>query len=278
MLDLKILGLMFKEEYRLQQSFFSQSYFLASTLVLMAFTFIMGVSLPMLRRAIPIDDLLLVAHWIILFYGLAVGGFALMGDRVLERRFGSVSMIWGTAHTLPITFKRLFALFYVKDTLYYIFLTILPMILGLALAALLVPISPWSLLYLFGSLTLSFLLGISASVLLFTIVARVGGQVIAGLAIIIAAGLLVSRANVWDVAMGLPPLRFYYSHSWWMALLSLAVAVVLSGVAVFFVRDAPSPRERRADEAYTRLDRILRMAGGLGRCWRRTCLTWSGAE
>ncbi|MBU4221550.1 MAG: hypothetical protein KKD46_06860 [Euryarchaeota archaeon] len=75
MLDLNILKLMFKEEFRLQASFFNRSYFLFSSLTIVLFTFIMGATLPMLRHAVAIDDLLLVAHWVLLFYGLGVGGF-----------------------------------------------------------------------------------------------------------------------------------------------------------------------------------------------------------
>ncbi len=150
---------MFKEEFRLQASFFNRSYFLFSSLTIVLFTFIMGATLPMLRRAVAIDDLLLVAHWVLLFYGLGVGGFAMFGDRILERRFGSVSLLLASGYTLP-------------------------MILGLALASVLVPISLSSLLFLFVSLTLSFLLGISFSVLLFAALARLGAT-----ALVIAAPL-----------------------------------------------------------------------------------------
>jgi hypothetical protein len=180
-LDIKILKLMFKEEFRLHASFFNRSYLPFSSLAIIIFTFIMGATLPMLRRVVTIDEILLVAHWILLFYGLGVGGFAMFADRILERRFGSVSLLLTSSYTLPIRFIRLFFLFYIKDTLYYIFFTILPMIMGLALASLFVPISFSSLLFLFVSLTLSFLLGISFSVLMFAALVRLGaiGLVIA---------------------------------------------------------------------------------------------------
>jgi len=179
---------MFKEEFRLHASFFNRSYFPFSSLTIILFTFIMGASLPMLRRVVAIDEMILVANWILLFYGLGVGGFAMFADRILQRRFGSVSLLLGIGYTLPIRFVRLFFLFYIKDILYYIFFTILPMILGLALASLVVPISISSLLFLFVSLTLSFLLGISFSVLLFAALARLRA---AGLVIAAAIGLYI---------------------------------------------------------------------------------------
>ncbi len=250
MLDLNILKLMFREEFRLQASFFNRSYFLFSSLVIVLFTFIMGASLPMLRRAVAIEDILLVAHWVLVFYGLGVGGFAMFGERVLERRFGSVSLLIGSGYTLPLRFKRLFFLFYIKDALYYIFFTILPMIMGLALASAFVSISLFSLLFLFISLTLSFLIGISISVLMFSVLARLGAAFVLVLA---AAGVLypgTAGIDIRTIAAGLPPLIFYYSHSLYILLEILAASAALGVLSSFFIKEAPAPHERRAKEAY----------------------------
>jgi hypothetical protein len=259
MLDLNILKLMFKEEFRLQASFFNRSYFLFSSLTIVLFTFIMGATIPMLRRAVAIDDLLLVAHWVLLFYGLSVGGFAMFGDRILERRFGSVSLLVGSGYILPIRFRRLFLLFYIKDTLYYVFFTILPMILGLALASVFVPISVSSLFYLFVSLTLSFLIGISISVLLFAIIARLGAAVL----VMAAAGgiyLWFAGIDVKVVAAQLPSLVFYHSHSFYIVIGILITSLLLGALSSGFIKEAPTPHERKAKEAFMR---TLRLTSGV---------------
>jgi len=250
-LDVKILKLMFKEEFRLQASFFNRSYFLFSSLTIVLFTFIMGASLPMLGRAVAIDDMLLVAHWVLLFYGLSVGGFAMFGDRILERRFGSVSLLMSCGYTLPIRFRRLFLLFYIKDTLYYVFFTILPMILGLALASVFVTISFSSLFYLFVSLSLSFLIGISISVLLFAVLARIGAAVL----VIAAAGgsyIWFAGIDIKVVAAQLPGLVFYHSHSFYIVLGVLITSLALGAISSFFIKEAPTPHERKAKEAFMR--------------------------
>lgn len=246
---------MFKEEFRLQASFFNRSYFLFSSLTIVLFTFIMGATLPMLRRTVAIDDLLLVAHWVLLFYGLSVGGFAMFGDRILERRFGSVSLLLASSYTLPIRFRRLFFLFYIKDTLYYIFFTILPMILGLALASIFLPISFSSLLFLFVSLTLSFLLGISFSVLLFASLARLGT---AGLVIAAAGGLYLwfTGIDIKEVAAQLPALVFYHSHSFHLVLEVLITLLGLGVISYFFIKEVPAPYERKAKEAFMKTARL----------------------
>lgn len=255
MLDVNILKLMFKEEFRLQASFFNRSYFLFSSLTIVLFTFIMGATLPLLRRAVAIDDLLLVAHWVLLFYGLSVGGFAMFGDRILERRFGSVSLLLGSGYTLPIRFRRLFLLFYIKDTLYYVFFTILPMVLGLALASVFVPISFSSLMFLFVSLTLSFLIGISISVLLFAVLARLGAAVLV-IAAAFGSYLWFTGIDIKVVAAQLPALVFYHSHSFYIVLEVLLISVVLGAFSSFFIKEAPTPHERKAKEAFTRALRL----------------------
>ncbi len=255
MLDVKILKLMFKEEFRLQASFFNRSYFLFSSLAIVLFTFIMGATLPMLRRAVAIDDMLLVAHWVLLFYGLGVGGFAMFGERIMERRFGSVSLLLASGYTLPLRFRRLFLLFYIKDTLYYVFFTILPMVMGLALASVLVPISFSNLLFLFVSLTLSFLLGISFSVLLFAVLARLGAAVL----VIGAIGvgyLWFTGIDVKEIASQLPALAFYYSHSLYLVLELLITSLVLGVLSSFFIKEAPTPHESKAKEAYMKTVRL----------------------
>ncbi len=265
MLDLTILRLMFKEEFRLQASFFNRSYFLASSLVLVLFTFIMGLSLPMLRRGVAVDDLVLLAHWIMLFYGLGVGGFALFGDRILERRFGSISLMLGTGYTLPIRFRRLFLLFYIKDTLYYIFFSILPMIAGLVLASVLVPISLSSLFFLFISLTLSFLLGISTSVLIFTSTIRWGTLPL--LAAAIASGIYLAFKEITfaQASVALPPLVFYNTHSIQSVMPVLAAIILFSLLSFLFIKEVPQPHERTAHETYRRTaNRTARLVSGYG--------------
>lgn len=264
MLDLKILKLMFKEEFRLQASFFNRSYFLASSLAIILFTLILGLSLPMLRRVVAIDDILLVSHWILLFYGLGVGGFALFGERIMERRFGSISLLLGIGYTLPIRFRRLFLLFYIKDALYYVFFTILPLIAGLLLASIFVSISLFSLLILFVSLTLSFLIGISLSVLLFTAMGRwrLASILVISIALIY---LGFSGINIRNTAAGLPSLVFYNTHSLSVMLEIIAAAVLLGIISSLLVKEVSMPHERRAAESYRKTTRLTsRLVSGYG--------------
>ncbi|MDF1532355.1 MAG: hypothetical protein P1P72_08590 [ANME-2 cluster archaeon] len=257
MLDAKILTLMFREEFRLQASFFNRSYFLTSSVVLILFTFIMGLSLPMLRRAVEMNDMLLVAHWVMLCYGLGVGGFALFGDRILERRFGSISLLLGSGYTLPIRHRRLFFLFYIKDVLYYILLTILPMIVGLALASIFVPISLTSLLFIFISLTISFLLGISTSVLLFTISVRWGTLPIL---IISAAGgiyMVTAGFTASSISRALPSLVFYHTRSPILMMGILATVILFAAISFILVKEAPSPHQRSSPEMYRKTVRMV---------------------
>ncbi|MCX9074583.1 MAG: hypothetical protein OIN88_08000 [Candidatus Methanoperedens sp.] len=104
-----------------------------------------------------------------------------------------------------------------------------------------------SLLFLFTSLTLSFLLGISFSVLLFTVLSRRGGAVL-----IIAMGTYLGYTGIdlKGIATQLPSLVFYYSHSFFILPGVITTTVVLAAVSSLLMKEIPAPHERRAKETY----------------------------
>jgi len=129
------------------------------------------------------------------------------------------------------------------------------MILGLALASVFVPISFSSLEFLFVSLTLSFLLGISFSVLLFAALARLGA---AALVIAAAGGLYLwfTKIDVKEVAAQLPALVFYHSHSFYLVLGVLITSLALGVISSFFIKEVPTPHERKAKEVFMKIERL----------------------
>jgi hypothetical protein len=118
-----------------------------------------------------------------------------------------------------------------------------------------VPISFSSLFYLFVSLTLSFFIGISISVLLFAVLARIGAAV---LVIAVAGGSFIWFAgiDIKVVASQLPPLVFYHSHSFYIVFEVLIISLLLGMISSFFIKEAPTPHERKAKEAFMRTVRL----------------------
>ena len=70
-----------------------------------------------------------------LMLGLMVGGFGMLGNEVMNRRFGQASLLAYSARSLPLSERYIFANFVVKDTVYYFFLWVFPFGFGYVLAS-----------------------------------------------------------------------------------------------------------------------------------------------
>lgn len=170
--DLEFIRLMLVEERRLQAQMIGRVQFMFFPIMILFMAFVIGLSAKQLLSEIPMSQMYLVLHSIIFIYGLGVGGFALFGDRIAERRFGSISMLLETPTIQPIDFRSMFFAFYVKDTVYYLLYTIVPLVGGIGLTVPFTGFRVTSILFLFLTVTLSFLLGLSYSFLLSSVYVR----------------------------------------------------------------------------------------------------------
>ena len=89
--------------------------------------------LPLIQESFPTGDLVILIHAQYLMLGLMVCFFGLMGNEVMNRRFGQASLLAFSARTLPLSPKRIFTIFVIKDLLYYFILWILPLGAGFSL-------------------------------------------------------------------------------------------------------------------------------------------------
>ncbi len=164
-LNRRLFVVMFKEELRLQRAFigkvaavfFPVMIFFFSVVLAVAFSFFHGIAVP---------TVLLLLHGGFVVYGLGVGALALIGEQVMTRRLGQASMLLQLPQWQPVTFRRVMAVFYLKDATFYVLYSILPLLGGIAVAAPLAGI-PWTSVALLAlSLSLTFMLGMSLSFLI----------------------------------------------------------------------------------------------------------------
>ncbi len=123
----------------------------------------LAVNMRMFIEDINVPRVLFMSHISLAIYGITTGSLGFFGREMTERRFGHVNFLLSCPGMLPISFKRVFVAFYLKDALFYIGYTILPAVLGMGLAT---PFSgiPWYVpLMLFASTTFAFILGMSFS-------------------------------------------------------------------------------------------------------------------
>ncbi|MCK4318682.1 hypothetical protein KAW53_07970, partial [Candidatus Bathyarchaeota archaeon] len=134
-LSVRIFKAMMKEEWRLHQSLVGP---LGSGLfpaMIFVFTAFLAVVAPLLLSQMPTATILLMFHAASVAYGLFVGNFGSIGEHVMTRRLGQVSMIMQMPQTYPVSFRRMMAVFYAKDTVFYLLYSYIPLTLGIGVAA-----------------------------------------------------------------------------------------------------------------------------------------------
>lgn len=248
---------MLKEEWRIHSTMFGNLGFALFPVLITAITFMGSAMIPYLEAAIPGGILSLIVHSQFLLLGVMVGGFGLLGQEVMNRRFGQASLLAYSSRSLPISDRRIFATFVVKDTVYYVLLWVLPFIAGIALG---IPLSGLSISFVATitvTLTLSFLFGLSIVFLLSMLYARSPALLVAvSSAAIIAAGVIV-----WSGAAGavylFPPYALYREFSLGIFVYSLAAIAVPFIVSIAAMTTTISGKEKRYPNIYEGIARRL---------------------
>jgi hypothetical protein len=187
---------------------------------------------PLMRTTLPSGNLTLIVHANYLMLGIMVGGFGLLGNEVMNRRFGQASLLAYSARSLPLSEKFIFLNFVVKDTVYYFFLWVLPFGFGYILASPFTGIPLSGALLLLLTLTLSFLFGLCSVFLLSAIYARSRLFLwIVLLVSMVGAGGFATLTGT-NPALFFPPLLLNTAFTWTNFLISCAMLTLLFGVSI----------------------------------------------
>ncbi len=223
---------MMKEEWRMHSTIFGQVSFALFPVMIFGISFMGSFLLPHLRAALPVGDLALAVHAMFLVLGAMVGGFGLMGNEMMNRRFGQVSLLAYSARSLPLSGRFIFANFVVKDTVYYFFLWVLPFGAGYLAAAPFTGASFPSALLLLFTLALAFMAGLCTVFLLSSLYVR--SRVACGVLVIVGGLLLIASFLSTGPALVLlfPPYLIYSGFSWGILLSSCAILAVLFALSI----------------------------------------------
>ena len=121
---------MIKEEWRLHKSLVGDFGSALFPLMIFALTALCAFITPYIMGNIEMSTILLMLHVSSVIYGVFVGGFGRIGEHVMTRRLGQVSMLLQLPQLYSISFKRVMGVFYVKDALYYLIYSFVPLVLG----------------------------------------------------------------------------------------------------------------------------------------------------
>ncbi len=232
------LVLSMKEEWRMMTSYFhSKKLFFIFPLVLVFVGGLLGFLIPFVEDTFDMREIVISFHLLLGLYGLLVGGFGFFAEEVAQRWFGEAGLLLNMHHVLPISFRRLFVWFYLKDILYYLFLTVYPLLLG-GFLAFTIPFPIFVRGFL--SLTLAFLVGVSVTFLISTLYVQTKAALIA-LVVVVVYLVQVPFEDF-------PPLKFFLERDFLSLVTSFLLFVIFSGISLTMAK----PVEKRGKKQFTK--------------------------
>jgi hypothetical protein len=244
---------MMKEEWRVHSTMFGSLSFALFPVMIFGIAFMGSFLLPLMRSTLPAGNLTLSVHASYLMLGIMVGGFGLLGNEVMNRRFGQASLLAYSARSLPLSGRFIFANFVVKDTVYYFFLWVFPFGFGYILASPFTGVLIADALFLLLTLTLSFLFGLCGVFFLSTVYAWSKPVLWLLLAALVTSLAGLSALTGMNPALFFPPLMLTSSFSWTNLLLSCAVLVVLFGISLLLFNPESVGSEKKYKNSFTPL-------------------------
>ena len=202
--------------------FSSEKLFFAFPFVILCVGFLMGILVPFFEEAFNMKELVIAFHMLLLVYGLVVGGFGFFADEVAERWFRDVNLLIHMHHILPVSFRRIFVWFYLKDMVYYFVLTLLPLFLG-AFLSFTIPVHTF--VRVMTTSLLSFLIGVSVTFLVSSFYVR---SRISLVVFLILGALFVMKYSYLDF----PPLSYLFEKNIAMLCASFVIFVVFSVISL----------------------------------------------
>ncbi|MDD4136579.1 MAG: hypothetical protein PHT99_01615 [Methanoregula sp.] len=229
---LELFHAMMKEEWRIHSTMFGSLSFALFPVMIFGIAFMGSFLVPLMQTTLPAGNLTLIIHANYLMLGIMVGGFGLLGNEVMNRRFGQASLLAYSARSLPLSEQFIFTNFVIKDTVYYFILWVFPFGLGYLIASPFTGVPPASALLLLLTLALSFLFGLCGVFFLSTVYARSRPALWCFLLALIAGWGGLTLLTGRNPALFFPPLLLNASFTWVNLLVSCAVLALLFGVAI----------------------------------------------
>ncbi len=156
---------MLREEFRTHATYSGKGRFLSFPLFVFFLSFFTGLTLDRMLETVTLEEMAVFSHLSAFLYGLSVGAFGVMGKQYLERRYGSSNYMLAMPFILPLSFRTTFLGIYLRDSVFYMVLLLVPATLGLVAAAPIMGFSFVSIGLFFVGILLAFMLGLSLSFL-----------------------------------------------------------------------------------------------------------------
>ncbi|MFA4876704.1 MAG: hypothetical protein WC586_04780 [Methanoregula sp.] len=250
---LELFKNMVREEWRMHSTMFGSLSFALFPVMIFGIAFMSSFLLPLMRSNLPAGEIAILTHASFLMLGFMVGAFGLLGNEVMNRRFGQASLLAYSARSLPLSGRFIFFNFVVKDLIYYFFLWVFPFGLGYILASPFTGVPLFAALLLLLTLTLSFLSGLCIVFFLSTVYSR-SRALLWLIVLLTGAGWgIISAVTGMNPALFFPPLLLYVSFSYPTFILTCAALAALFAVSVSLFDPLETGQSREVKNSFSPL-------------------------
>ncbi len=227
---------MTKEELRMHSAMVGAIGFFFFPVMIFFISFVLSVVSPAIMGKLGFVRTVTMIHAVVILYGLGVGGLALAGKEMVERRFGEIGLLIQSPSLMPIKYRETFLAFYLKDLIYYLFLSVLPLVGGLALSMPVSHFAPSSVVHVSLCILLTFLFSISLSFFISAVATR-SKLLGAAFGAAFASALVLGLIGIVPLYAIFPSVRYQFTREPLYALVTLACFAIFSVIAVPFVQD-----------------------------------------
>jgi hypothetical protein len=254
---------MLKEELRLHKSLIGPMgskyfpiFFFVSTASIAALA-------PLFLPNLSHSTFLLLFHVGSAMYGLFVGSIGHIGEEIWSRRLGQVNFILQMTETLPLPFRKLMTMFYLKDALFYILYTYLPLICGIAVASPIAGMSIGNIAKLGLTMVLTFMTGMSLSFLISALAVRSKPALIITLSSLAYLTMLVWPLQILEPGQLIPPLGYWSNPNPLLIASTMLLASLFSVVAILIIRERSETVQGRHKSALLDVEPRFAFTGDL---------------
>lgn len=188
-LSMGLFRRMLVEEFRMHTSLFGTARFLVFPLfvavVVTGGTWLLGLT------GTAMETVVAGIHLLVFFFGLQVGTAGLVGRDAMRDVLGDMTLLVFSARTLPLSRRRLLAVFLLKDLVYYFVFFLTPIVAGFVPLVVVGELPAARLGLLWATVTGTFALGAATSLTLAGVASRSRAAVFLVLGAIVAAIVLV---------------------------------------------------------------------------------------
>ena len=253
---------MVKEEWRLHQSLVGGLGSGLFPLMIFILTAFCAFITPYIMGNIQLTTILLMLHVASVIYGVFVGGFGRIGEHVMTRRLGQVNMLLQLPQLYPVGFRNVMAVFYLKDSLYYLVYSYIPLVLGVAVVAPFAEVSYHGVGVLGVTMFLAFMMGMGLSFALsaLSLHSRMSTLLLGcGVISLVASAYL----NLIPMRYVLPPLGYWLTKNTTYLGVSVIESVILASLGVLLMKESFEVRQKKYHESFIGVESKLGALGDL---------------